>query len=1152
MKIKELHLRNIASIESADIDFENGLGDAATGEPASVFLISGDTGAGKSVILDGISMALYKTTPRLSGVSNSNQNVYRNTEGQTVKVSSIEQYTRIGISVNDDCYSELVFEGNDGLVYTARLSLGLMLSNTDKVTGKRHIKYRKVSWKVKAGDGDWVDKGVADVILDAVGLTFEQFNRMAMLAQGQFAAFLTGEKKERETILEQLTNTSHFSEFGKAVSNIYKRYEKEMELVRKEYETESLHGLTPEQRKEAVAEKEEKQKAKNEAAAMKSVCEENLRHVTAIMTAEQDLAVAEAEAGRLREVMAGEGFGHMKQVVADWNATQKERHELNLMRLSLNQLRQKKTELERCRLTFMTLSADLAAREGVLSELKEDAAEVGAWLESRSGRRGVYAESADILSRMDELMRHAADMERLGGLKTDAEERIGGLKGTVAAAAAVLAEASAAVDVKQQEIDRMSKELEAMKPMEINGRIDEAEAAKTALEALVKSFEELVGLRNDIMLLEARIADGRRTLNELKSACDAADAAWSAAKADNDRAMSRYAAMNSSLDDALVELRKRLAGGEMEVCPLCGQRVEDVFDEDDFRNILSPLEEEKKMAAATLTAAEKARTSAKGEYDKLYGTLGNMTADHGQRRKNLEGMERSFGIAVIRSGLKPDLPEDDLRAAIEAEAGRLSSLLAGLRESRAKAIHLHEKVSAKIQERKPLDDAREQAAKGHGEALNLLEGNEQRLLALSEQLVRTADAVAECRKYLAGKLTALYPEWDADIKAARAAFKAECDEYDEVLKRQSALNSEVGVLMSLTGQIRDVRSALVRNFPDWEAETVPCGLDDGNVMARWNSLTETTGRILGDVERLGNTVAECAKVLDAYYAITGNDESYLDGVSAHSDDIQTFTAEISDKESGLRAQLHSASQARAKVAEAMGLLKVESREAVPEKETLEQGIREQSELIETLVGECAALEAKLNADDENSKRLVELRQKLDSATERYRKWSVMNRYFGGDRFRNLVQTHILRPLLNNANIYLERITDRYRLMCSEENEQLAILVTDRYNKDQVRSATVLSGGERFMVSLALSLALSSLNRPDMNVNILFIDEGFGTLDEKNLDSVMATLERLQEIAGQTRRRVGIISHREELMERIPVQIQVEKKGEGRSSIKIKS
>ena len=277
----------------------------------------------------------------------------------------------------------------------------------------------------------------------------------------------------------------------------------------------------------------------------------------------------------------------------------------------------------------------------------------------------------------------------------------------------------------------------------------------------------------------------------------------------------------------------------------------------------------------------------------------------------------------------------------------------------------------------------------------------------------------------------------------------------------------------------------------------------------------------------------------------------MNSISERKDELEG--ARLLIKQTGEELKSHSDAIAAADeiIKESMQKLGVRSLDDLPIKEELTTRKNELNGLHDDIVGKMGSLKQQLEDNEKNIAKRNEAEKELLAANQVYAKWDILNNYFGGTRFRTLVQTYVLRPLLNNANIYLEKITDRYKLTCSEENDQLSILVHDLYNKGQVRSATILSGGERFMISLALSLALSSLNRPDMNVNILFIDEGFGTLDENNLNSVMSTLEKLQEIAGQSNRRVGIISHREELEERIPVKIMVKKHGEGRSIIEMK-
>lgn len=163
------------------------------------------------------------------------------------------------------------------------------------------------------------------------------------------------------------------------------------------------------------------------------------------------------------------------------------------------------------------------------------------------------------------------------------------------------------------------------------------------------------------------------------------------------------------------------------------------------------------------------------------------------------------------------------------------------------------------------------------------------------------------------------------------------------------------------------------------------------------------------------------------------------------------------------------------------------------------------------------------------------------------KWNQLNDLIGsadGAKFKKIAQEYTLDILLRYANIHLEKINRRYIL--ERIPNTLSLQVIDNDMACEIRSVHSLSGGESFLVSLALALALSSLSSSKMNIESLFIDEGFGTLDAQTLAIAMDALESLQNQG----KKVGVISHVSEMTERIPVQIHVEKHGNGRSSIEI--
>ncbi len=207
-----------------------------------------------------------------------------------------------------------------------------------------------------------------------------------------------------------------------------------------------------------------------------------------------------------------------------------------------------------------------------------------------------------------------------------------------------------------------------------------------------------------------------------------------------------------------------------------------------------------------------------------------------------------------------------------------------------------------------------------------------------------------------------------------------------------------------------------------------------------------------------------------------------------------------------------------------------------------------------LQGSCESAEqrstetrAALLDDDRRRNQSQALLQQIADATTESQRWGRIAALIGssdGGAFRKIAQAYNLDLLVQHANVQLRQLARRYRL--KRGGSPLGLLVMDTEMGDELRSVHSLSGGETFLVSLALALGLASMASSKLKIESLFIDEGFGSLDPESLQIAMDALDSLQAQG----RKVTVISHVAEMHERIPVQIQVQRQGNGQSGLKI--
>ena len=192
----------------------------------------------------------------------------------------------------------------------------------------------------------------------------------------------------------------------------------------------------------------------------------------------------------------------------------------------------------------------------------------------------------------------------------------------------------------------------------------------------------------------------------------------------------------------------------------------------------------------------------------------------------------------------------------------------------------------------------------------------------------------------------------------------------------------------------------------------------------------------------------------------------------------------------------------------------------------------------------------LKKDAEDAEKHYSIAKQASIQQKEFDRWGALCNLIGsadGKKFRNFAQGLTLARLTELANVHLLKLSDRYRILKSKEKD-LELLIVDAYQADVVRPMATLSGGESFLVSLALALGLSDLAGRKVQIKSLFIDEGFGTLDAETLETAINALYNLQ-ASGKM---IGIISHVEALKDRIGTQIEVTRQAGGHSKIKVKS